>query len=139
MRYFFLRLNFYLETSFILTAFRMRGYGEFLVCGRSITRISGPTRSSLTCLHMRILCHILFNMFGLWMFGRVLESVWGSKKFLLFYLVCGIGSAVAHMTVAYFQYETVLEHVELTKATGQTEYLEQFNHAHVMRLALPGQ
>ena len=69
--------------------------------------------------------HILFNMFGLWMFGRVLESVWGSKKFLLFYFVCGIGSAVAHMIVAYFQYQPVLDALELAKATGQTEYVEQ--------------
>src|SRR6185295_3991399 len=68
--------------------------------------------------------HIFFNMFALWMFGRVLESVWGSKKFLLFYLVCGIGAAVAHMIVAYFQYEKVLDMIEMMKATGQTEYLE---------------
>src|SRR5690348_13608865 len=33
--------------------------------------------------------HILFNMFGLYMFGRVLENVWGSKRFLFFYLACG--------------------------------------------------
>ncbi len=38
--------------------------------------------------------HILFNMFTLWMFGRVLERVWGSKRFLLFYFVCGIGAAL---------------------------------------------
>src|SRR5687768_3601072 len=43
------------------------------------------------------LFHILFNMFALWMFGRMLENIWGPKKFLLFYLVCGIGSAIAHM------------------------------------------
>jgi membrane associated rhomboid family serine protease len=45
--------------------------------------------------------HILFNMFSLWMFGRVLESVWGSKKFLTFYLICGIGAAVTHLAVQY--------------------------------------
>lgn len=37
--------------------------------------------------------HILFNMFTLWMFGRVLEQIWGSKRFLVFYLVCGVGAA----------------------------------------------
>src|SRR5262245_61187003 len=36
--------------------------------------------------------HILFNMFALWMFGRILESVWGSRRFLTFYLICGIGA-----------------------------------------------
>ncbi len=46
--------------------------------------------------------HIFFNMFGLWMFGSRLENVWGSKRFLLFYLLCGVGAAVAHLAVGYF-------------------------------------
>lgn len=46
--------------------------------------------------------HIFFNMFNLWMFGRILESVWGPKKFLTFYLVCGIGSAAAFLAEQYF-------------------------------------
>ncbi|MGL4851535.1 MAG: rhomboid family intramembrane serine protease, partial [Phocaeicola sp.] len=36
--------------------------------------------------------HILFNMFALWMFGRTLEMVWGPKRFLTYYLSCGIGA-----------------------------------------------
>lgn len=39
--------------------------------------------------------HILFNMYALWMFGSVLERVWGPKKFLIFYLTCGLAAAVA--------------------------------------------
>lgn len=46
--------------------------------------------------------HIFFNMFNLWMFGRILENVWGSKKFLTFYLICGLGSAAAHLAVQYY-------------------------------------
>ncbi len=46
--------------------------------------------------------HILFNMFGLWMFGKVLENVWRAKRFLIFYLTCGIGAAAAHLAVEYF-------------------------------------
>lgn len=38
--------------------------------------------------------HIFFNMFALWMFGRIMEQVWGPKRFLLYYLVCGIGAGV---------------------------------------------
>lgn len=38
--------------------------------------------------------HVLFNMFSLWMFGRLLEQVWGSRRFLVFYMICGIGAAV---------------------------------------------
>ena len=38
--------------------------------------------------------HILMNMFMLWMFGMVMENVWGSKKFLLYYIVTGIGAGL---------------------------------------------
>lgn len=38
--------------------------------------------------------HILFNMFSLWMFGPLLERIWGSKRFLLFYAICGVGAAL---------------------------------------------
>src|SRR5688572_2216659 len=47
------------------------------------------------------IAHIFFNMFNLWMFGRILENVWGPGKFLLFYFVCGIVAAVAHLAVQY--------------------------------------
>jgi membrane associated rhomboid family serine protease len=38
--------------------------------------------------------HIIFNMLALWMFGSILEKFWGSKRFLIFYLVCGLGASV---------------------------------------------
>lgn len=41
--------------------------------------------------------HILFNMFILWMFGIEIESMWGSKKFLYFYLLCGVAAGLAHI------------------------------------------
>lgn len=41
--------------------------------------------------------HILFNMYALWMFGSILERVWGPKKFLIFYLVCGLAAGIAQM------------------------------------------
>jgi membrane associated rhomboid family serine protease len=43
--------------------------------------------------------HIFFNMFALWMFGRHIESRWGSKRFLQYYLFAGIGAAVLHMII----------------------------------------
>lgn len=52
--------------------------------------------------------HILFNMFGLWMFGKILENVWGGKRFLLFYLMCGVGAAVCHLLIQYFRCEELL-------------------------------
>lgn len=47
----------------------------------------------------RSLLHILFNMFSLWMFGRFLENVWGSKRYFMFYMVCGIGAAITQEVV----------------------------------------
>ena len=41
--------------------------------------------------------HILFNMYALWMFGTALERVWGPKKFLIFYLICGLAAGVTQM------------------------------------------
>ncbi len=46
--------------------------------------------------------HIFFNMFAVWMFGNALENVWGPKRFLLYYLVTGIGAAITHYFVMYF-------------------------------------
>ncbi len=48
--------------------------------------------------------HILFNMYALWMFGRILENLWGSERFLTFYIICGIGAALCHMGVLTIQY-----------------------------------
>jgi len=45
--------------------------------------------------------HIIFNMFGLWMFGKLLENLWGSKRFLNFYLLCGMGAAIVHLMVEF--------------------------------------
>jgi len=45
--------------------------------------------------------HIFFNMFALVMFGRILEQVWGGKRFFIYYFVTGIGAALCQMAVAY--------------------------------------
>ncbi len=45
--------------------------------------------------------HIFFNMWSLIVFGPVLERMWGSKKFLLYYFVCGLGAAGCHELVLY--------------------------------------
>ena len=48
--------------------------------------------------------HILFNMFAVWMFGRVMESYWGSRRFLIYYFVCGIGAGLVQEGVQYVSY-----------------------------------
>jgi len=52
--------------------------------------------------------HIFFNMFALWMFGNVLEHVWGAKRFLIYYLVCGIGAVLLHYSIHYFEIQPTL-------------------------------
>lgn len=47
--------------------------------------------------------HILFNMYTLFMFGCVLENVWGGKKFLLYYMVTGLGAAALHLGVLHLE------------------------------------
>jgi membrane associated rhomboid family serine protease len=48
--------------------------------------------------------HLFFNMFALYMFGQILEQVWGPKRFFIYYIVCGLGAALIHESVIAFQY-----------------------------------
>lgn len=67
--------------------------------------------------------HLLFNMFGLYMFGSILERFWGGKKFLFFYISCGLGAALLHQGVNYYEfhsaYSTLIEN-GLTQSEIQT-------------------
>lgn len=50
--------------------------------------------------------HILSNMFALWMFGCVVEQIWGGKKFLFYYLSCGVGAGLFQEAAQYISYVT---------------------------------
>ena len=54
------------------------------------------------------LWHLFFNMYALYIFGQVLENVWGPKRFFIYYMVCGIGAAFIHETVILFQYNKLM-------------------------------
>ncbi|MEK7224433.1 MAG: rhomboid family intramembrane serine protease [Bacteroidota bacterium] len=69
-----------------------------------------------------MLYHILFNMFTLWMFGRVLENVWGSKRFLIFYLASGLGAAALHLALQYFRSEQLLDAIQAGSQSGIDRY-----------------
>ena len=56
--------------------------------------------------------HIFFNMFAVWMFGRTLEHVLGAKRFLTYYMICGIGAGLVQELVQYIQYAMELSHYE---------------------------
>jgi len=47
--------------------------------------------------------HLFFNMFALWMFGKILENIWGQKKFLIYYMITGIGAAAIHLIFCQYQ------------------------------------
>lgn len=68
--------------------------------------------------------HILFNMLALWMFGSILENVWGGKRFLTFYILCGLGAAVLHIVVLYFEMEPVMEAFRQLPSQHQLELIE---------------
>lgn len=52
--------------------------------------------------------HLFFNMFALWMFGRVLENVWGPKRFFIYYFATGLGAAFLHLMVNYIQIQSII-------------------------------
>ncbi|NDV69493.1 rhomboid family intramembrane serine protease [Dysgonomonas sp. 25] len=68
--------------------------------------------------------HLFFNMFAVFMFGRVLESVWGSKRFLTYYLLTGIGAALIQLLVYYLR----LKHLEgLLPVEALSEIYQRIN------------
>ncbi len=78
--------------------------------------------------------HLLFNMFALWMFGRVLEQVWGPKRFLMYYLITGLGAAFFFELVQYIQYTKVMavispEQLQLVYDSGSEAITQGRNFA----------
>ena len=49
--------------------------------------------------------HIFLNMLGVYMFGSILENIWGAKRFLNFYLLCGLGAAALQLAISAFNNE----------------------------------
>ena len=79
--------------------------------------------------------HLFFNMFALFMFGRMLEMVWGPKRFLLYYMVTGVGAGLIQMLVQMVEVQPVLNavtyylnnpsHENLLAFFGQTPMINQ--------------
>ncbi len=73
--------------------------------------------------------HIFSNMLGLWMFGNMLENLWGGKRFLIYYLVCGLGAAFIHTLFTWYEIEQVRHAVETFAAQANTVDFKLFlNH-----------
>jgi len=60
-------------------------------------------------MHANFFPHLFFNMYALFIFGPILENVWGPKRFFIFYMVCGLGAAFTHESVIFFQYNHLVQ------------------------------
>lgn len=75
--------------------------------------------------------HILFNMLGVYIFGQVLEQVWGAKRYLIFYILTGLGAALAQYVIMHFEITEVLRAVNddiaspFLLAADKTELINQ--------------
>lgn len=67
--------------------------------------------------------HLFFNMFALWMFGCVIENVWGPKKFIFYYIFCGVGAGLCQEMVQYISFAadglTSLDPAQVLNVNGQ--------------------
>ncbi|MBS1546954.1 MAG: rhomboid family intramembrane serine protease [Bacteroidetes bacterium] len=73
--------------------------------------------------------HILSNMFALWMFGMPIERVMGAKRFLNYYLLCGLGAAALQMGVSYYETQATVAAVQATGATvGDVQRMVEASH-----------
>jgi len=78
------------------------------------------------------IAHIFFNMYALWIFGKTLESVWGSKRFLIYYLITGLGAAFFLQLVNYFQFGHDIASVKAAYS------VDRINHALLNEIMQPG-
>ena len=62
--------------------------------------------------------HLFFNMFALFMFGAVLERLWGQQRFLIYYFVCGLGAAAINMLVQYIRIKHAIAEMEALPMYG---------------------
>lgn len=56
--------------------------------------------------------HLFFNMFALWMFGQILENVWGPKRFLIYYMITGIGAGIIQMIVTEIRIQSLISDID---------------------------
>ncbi len=81
--------------------------------------------------------HIFFNMFALWMFGYILENFWGTRRFLIFYLVCGIGAGLVHSAVIWITSTPVLQAINDYAANPSPDALIQLANEHFHNIINP--
>jgi membrane associated rhomboid family serine protease len=105
-------------------------FPDFMIATFSLFYPSSPhfkIFQLLTHMFMHVdLMHLFFNMYALWLFGGMIERVWGGKKLLFYYLITGIGAACLHLSIEYlkvvnldiYEYEAVIPQIYNTPMLG---------------------
>jgi len=76
------------------------------------------------------IAHIFFNMYALWLFGTAIENVWGSQRFLFYYLFTGLGAAALHTLVNYIIFSGMAADITAFINSPSPELFKQFVEAH---------
>lgn len=79
--------------------------------------------------------HILFNMFALWMFGNTLENVWGSKRFLIYYLITGLGAGIIYTFWIHFQLSPTLDAIDVFLNNPSLPAFIQFQNSGFLQIS----
>ena len=58
------------------------------------------------------IAHLFFNMFALYMFGKILEQVWGPKRFIIYYMVTGIGAGIIQLLVTELRIQSLISEID---------------------------
>jgi membrane associated rhomboid family serine protease len=78
--------------------------------------------------------HLFFNMFALYMFGKVLEEVWGSKRFLIYYFFTGLGAALLHLFVLNYEISTAIASMDTESVNQVFKYgTEYFSNGYIFK------
>ena len=70
--------------------------------------------------------HLFFNMFAVWMFGSAIENYWGPKRFLVYYLLTGIGASVLHYSIVYVEMMPILNTVDVALKANSLDAVYAF-------------
>lgn len=73
--------------------------------------------------------HIFFNMFGVYIFGQVLEQVWGPKRYLIFYILTGLGAALAQYVIMHFE---IMDTLNTINSELESSYINLEDRAYLI-------
>lgn len=81
--------------------------------------------------------HILFNLLALWMFGSILENLWGPKRFLTFYILCGLGAALCHMAALFIGNQQFINDLVILNNNFDAGHFVNFYQSHELDVYYP--